>query len=244
MRPPTGNPITQGKHGKYNAVDYNDTPDDTVYAPEDMTYHAYYPLAGDAGNNLQMMGAHGRHGFCHLDSILVKPGQSVKKGEPIAKMGYTGLTIPKGPAGKHLHWVLYRNGVYVYPPTLITEPFGGSQGGNSMDGKFKDDEDIQAAYVGLRGERATQAEVAGHRGSNWRAFFTNQYAVQEAKNNAAERAQVASLRQQVATLERALTDARTAGNQSQPIDPVALDKVRKYDAIKAAELAKKEALGL
>lgn len=127
MRPPTANPITQGKHGDFNAVDYSYQPDIYIYAPEDYTFYAYLPNAGDAGNNLQITGKTGRHGFCHLEECYIKPGQSGKKGDRIGKMGYTGLTIPKGPNGRHLHWVILRNDTYVYPPTLITEPFGGNE---------------------------------------------------------------------------------------------------------------------
>lgn len=125
MRPPTGNPITQTMHGQYNAVDYAYIPDIYVYAPEDLSWYAYIPNAGDAGNNLQMTGATGRHGFCHLEEIYLTPGQGAKKGEKIAKMGYTGRTDPVGPEGRHLHWVIFTKDGYVYPPDLITEPFGG-----------------------------------------------------------------------------------------------------------------------
>lgn len=124
MRPPTGNPITQGKHGAYNAVDYSSAPDPIIYAPENVVIHAYLLNAGDAGNNLQANGQNGRHGFCHLEESYAKPGQTILKGQPLGKMGYTGLTIPSGPQGRHLHWVLLRNGVYVYPPDFITETFG------------------------------------------------------------------------------------------------------------------------
>lgn len=124
MRHPTPNDISQRIHGPYNAVDYRSSPDVYVYAPEDMSWHAYLKDAGPAGNNLQMNGASGRHGFCHLEEIYVSPRQSVRKGQRIAKMGYTGLVIPAGPAGRHLHWVIRRtNGTYVYPPSLINEPF-------------------------------------------------------------------------------------------------------------------------
>jgi murein DD-endopeptidase MepM/ murein hydrolase activator NlpD len=132
MRPPTGNDETQKKHGAYNAVDYSYQPDIYIYAPEDYTFYAYLPNAGDAGNNLQITGATGRHGFCHLEECYIKPGQSGKKGDRIGKMGYTGLTEPKGPDGRHLHWVILQNGVYVYPPDLVTEPFVNTLKGDSV----------------------------------------------------------------------------------------------------------------
>lgn len=125
MRPPTNNVITQGQHGATKAVDYSARPDATVYAPEDMSWDSYARRGrGDAGNALRMNGANGLHQFAHLERILISPGQSVKKGQAIAIMGYTGYTIPAGPNGRHLHWWIKRsNGSYVYPPIVITEKF-------------------------------------------------------------------------------------------------------------------------
>lgn len=123
MRPPSNNPVTQTKHGQFHAVDYSARPDPIIYAPEKLTFFVYLQNAGDAGNNLQATGKSGRHGFCHLEECYLQPGQTVLAGTPIGKMGYTGKTVPSGPAGRHLHWVLYRNGAYVYPPDYITEPF-------------------------------------------------------------------------------------------------------------------------
>lgn len=129
MRPPTGNAISQTQHGTYKAVDYHSSPDVYIYAPEDGIVFARLLNAGDAGNELQVKGAHGRHGFCHIEEFYVQPGEKVIKGQKLAKMGYTGLTSPVGPAGRHLHWVILQpDGTYVYPPSLITEPFGGSKG--------------------------------------------------------------------------------------------------------------------
>lgn len=121
MRAPTTNPVTQGKHGSYNAVDYSASPDLNVYAPEDGTISAVVPNNGTCGNSLKMRGATGEHGFCHLESYSVSNGQAVKKGQKIGVMGYTGYTIPAGPAGRHLHWILYKNGAWVYPPSYINE---------------------------------------------------------------------------------------------------------------------------
>lgn len=128
MRPPTGNVITQGQHGSTKAVDhswYRNTNDDKVYAPEDMTWDSYQRRGvgkNNAGNCLRMRGKNGLHQFAHLKGILIKPGQSVAKGQAIAVMGDTGYA-----QGKHLHyWIQRSNGSYVYPPSLYTEKFGGS----------------------------------------------------------------------------------------------------------------------
>ena len=129
MRPPSGNKITQGSHGATQAVDYSASPDDFVYASEDLTFDSYQQRGTgtlDAGMCLRGKGANGLHQFGHLE-VSYFLGGTVKKGQRIAKMGYTGYTIPPGPAGRHLHyWVKTLGGAYVYPPTLYTEPFGGS----------------------------------------------------------------------------------------------------------------------
>jgi len=125
MRPPTSNPITQGKHGNYNAVDYSSRPDVYIYAPEGGKV-TFYQYAGNCGNNLQFAGVSGyTHGFCHLETSYVKVGQTIQKGQKIGKMGYTGLTDPVGPNGRHLHWVLRKGNTYYYPPSKVTEPFKG-----------------------------------------------------------------------------------------------------------------------
>lgn len=139
MQSPTSNAISQGKHGQFNAVDYrakdrNNQWNKTFYAPEDGKITAY-GVSGTCGNRLELTAGANRHGFCHLERSLVKVGQTVKKGQAIGVMGYTGYTIPAGVNGSHLHWVIYRNGVYVYPPSLVNEPFtvlSTSTGGNEV----------------------------------------------------------------------------------------------------------------
>lgn len=42
--------------------------------------------------------------YCHLSESEVKPGDTVKVGQEIAKVGYTGHVVPSGPAGAHLHF--------------------------------------------------------------------------------------------------------------------------------------------
>lgn len=122
MQAITKNRITQAKHGQYNAVDYSWSPDPDFYAPEDGKV-TLIDVSGDCGNRLWLDGNTGRHGFCHIEKYYVKVGQVVKRGQKLAKMGYTGLTIPKGPDGRHVHQVLFRSGKYVYPPDYINEGF-------------------------------------------------------------------------------------------------------------------------
>lgn len=129
MQLPTQNAVSQGKHGAYNAVDFRSVPDVFYYAPEDGTVNAIARNNGDCGYSFNLTGASGQHGFCHNEEVYVTSGQTVKRGQRLAKMGYTGKTIPTGPGGRHLHWTLNRNGAWVYPPDYVNESFN-KQGGN------------------------------------------------------------------------------------------------------------------
>lgn len=128
--------MTQAQHGTSKAVDYSASPDKTLYAPEDGVVDSYMQRGSgtsDAGLALRMRGANGLHQFAHTERSLVKVGQSVKRGQPIALMGHTGYTIPSGPSGAHVHWWIQRpNGTYVYPPSIINESFI-KQGDNMAD---------------------------------------------------------------------------------------------------------------
>lgn len=103
----TTDPYTVAKPHK--GVDFSHSPDPYIYAPEAGIAN-YLPGAGTCGNNLQISGATGRHGFCHLSEVYVKTGDRVSEGQKVGKMGDTGYAF-----GVHLHWVLSINGVYVDP---------------------------------------------------------------------------------------------------------------------------------
>lgn len=162
MRPITANSITQTEHGAFKAVDYSSKPDPVAYAPEDVTFVSF-SFNGDCGWNLQAQGATGRHGFCHVEEAYIGNNQTITKGQPLFKMGYNGKTIPAGPDGRHAHWVIrLNNGSYVYPPSKITEPFGGSEEEPMLTDK-QIDEIISAAYAQIKGEAPRQAEWDFHR---------------------------------------------------------------------------------
>lgn len=129
MQRPTLNRRTQGQHLVSKAVDYDNDPDPIVYSPEAGTIDSYQQRGvpgtkDDAGNALRMRGGTGLHQFAHLSASLVRPGEVVKRGQPLAVMGYTGYTQPDNvPAGAHLHyWVQTPKG-YVYPENLYNETF-------------------------------------------------------------------------------------------------------------------------
>jgi murein DD-endopeptidase MepM/ murein hydrolase activator NlpD len=132
IQAPTKNYVSQGRHGKYNAIDYAARTSrwipyfnsKNIYATEDgkITNYGY---AGTMGNRLELTSTDGRRrwGYGHLQKALVKKGAKVKRGQLVGIMGYTGFTIPKGVLGTHLHLVCLTAGRYAYPPTLYNKPF-------------------------------------------------------------------------------------------------------------------------
>ena len=55
--------------------------------------------------------------YFHLSEIDVQPGQSLKKGDPLGKVGSTGRAT-----GPHLHWGIRLNGARVNPYALTALP--------------------------------------------------------------------------------------------------------------------------
>ncbi len=62
----------------------------------------------DHGNGLISM-------FCHLSAYVSKAGDSVSKGQAVARSGATGRA-----SGPHLHWSVYLNGVSVEPELFVS----------------------------------------------------------------------------------------------------------------------------
>lgn len=54
--------------------------------------------------------------YCHLDSVAVRKGQAVKRGEVLGKVGSTGRAT-----GPHLHWNVSLNGNRVDPRIFLKE---------------------------------------------------------------------------------------------------------------------------
>lgn len=76
----------------------------------------------NAGNVVQIGDTNNGHRLCHLNKYVVKAGQTVKEGQLVGYMGYTGFTIPAGVRGTHLHWIMFKNGSRVNPLNYVSVP--------------------------------------------------------------------------------------------------------------------------
>jgi len=195
VQAPTLNRITQTQHLASKAVDHADDPDPIVYATEDGTIDSYQQRGSgtnDAGMCLRMNGANGLHQFAHLETSYVAVGQKVVRGQKLAKMGYTGYTLPDNvPEGAHLHyWIRKPDGTYVYPPTLYKETFIGGDmatitnlfdarkiafwnGRNGYDGRPNalrgdTDADLMKYHVGKELRSVQEAFYVGNEGKTYR----------------------------------------------------------------------------
>jgi murein DD-endopeptidase MepM/ murein hydrolase activator NlpD len=123
--PPVSNPVVISGFGKrriyyvdglftfirfHRGIDFKGKRGDPVFSPNrgavvfaDRRITTGTTLVLDHGQGIFSL-------FFHLDSIDVKVGETVRKGEKIGTIGSTGIA-----AGPHLHWGLFINGVYVDP---------------------------------------------------------------------------------------------------------------------------------
>lgn len=104
---------------------FNGRPVDTAYhVGYDLSVTKNYPAEAANSGTVVFTGDLGIYGntvildhglglftlYSHLNSIDVKPGESVAKRQPLGKTGETGLA-----AGDHLHFGVYLNGIAVLP---------------------------------------------------------------------------------------------------------------------------------
>ena len=82
-------------------------PADAVVADVGRYYFCGKTLTLDMGEGLYSI-------YCHLSKITVRPGQRVKQGQLVGRIGATGRTT-----GPNLHWTVKLNGVAVDPGVFL-----------------------------------------------------------------------------------------------------------------------------
>jgi len=126
MKSPTYGRVSQGFWTLHKAVDVVNALGTPIVAPvAGKVTHVGQMGWGtsNAGLVVQIGNPAGdAHRLCHLNSAIVKLGQTVKEGQLVGYMGYTGFTIPAGIRGTHCHWVMFKGGVRVDPRKYVTIP--------------------------------------------------------------------------------------------------------------------------
>lgn len=104
------------KRATYHAgVDIGGSTGDPIYAAADGVVASTGYLAGSHGNNIWLSHGNGiRTHYSHLSKMLVEPGDKVKKGDIIARMGSTGRST-----GPHLHYEVTVSGNNVDPKPYL-----------------------------------------------------------------------------------------------------------------------------
>jgi len=106
-----------GEPANHQGIDISTEKGNPVFATADgIVESAAYN--GDYGNFIVVrhdFGLTTRYG--HLSAFVAKPGQRVKRGDIIARVGSTGRST-----GAHLHYEILANGKLINPLTLLTQP--------------------------------------------------------------------------------------------------------------------------
>lgn len=125
MTSPTYGRISQGFHWWHKAVDIVNKLNTPIVAPVAGRV-TYVGQMGSGVNNaglvVQIGDTNNGHRLCHLNKYVVKVGQTVKQGQLVGYMGYTGFTIPAGVGGTHLHWIMFKGGKRVDPRLYVKIP--------------------------------------------------------------------------------------------------------------------------
>lgn len=102
-------PITK-KPQFHNGIDIAAPEGTDIVAPTDVKFQKQW-LDKAGGISLSVITGDGmRFGFAHLSKVIIKPGESAKAGDVIAKVGNTGRST-----GAHLHFTVKINGVLKDP---------------------------------------------------------------------------------------------------------------------------------
>lgn len=129
MRSPATGRVSQGFNIAHQAVDIVNSFDSPIAAPISGKV-VYVGNKGSGINNaglvVEIEQGNQLHRLCHLNKALVKVGQLVSEGQEVARMGYSGFTIPSGIRGTHLHWIMFLSGKRVDARKYVTIPPSGT----------------------------------------------------------------------------------------------------------------------
>lgn len=199
MRAPSTNPITlpfgstdapYSATDRHRGTDFSYQPDKTIYAPFAGSV-TLIPNNGNDGNGVYMSTGNQFHGLLHTSQYLVKNGDHVEEGQPIAIMGDSGYAI-----GVHLHWAVKVNGVFVDPMSVIP------QGEETMVQDTDWDFDVLSqTFKDCTGRALTRDEFKGQVGRKWQDVLVT---FQGSPETAAYRQKAESATDDVTTLEKGL----------------------------------------
>lgn len=110
-------------HGGVDIANASGTP---IHAPVDgvviVADGGHVQGENNYGNTLELKDAQGQtHQFHHLQDIMAKPGQQVRRGQPVATLGKSGATYsPSGSDPSNLDYrIVNRYKQYVNPLTYV-----------------------------------------------------------------------------------------------------------------------------
>lgn len=113
---PRTHPVTGEKGKMHHGIDYGSPVGTPIYANQPLTVTRAAPSSqtGGYGNLVVAKDSAGNdHYFAHLDSINVKPGQTIVPGTKLGNTGNTGRST-----GPHLHYEVRSNGKSVNPESI------------------------------------------------------------------------------------------------------------------------------
>lgn len=118
MWPTTVRKITQGYSSRHTGLDISDSKMEPIYAAADGFVEISGYQANGYGNNIVINHGNGfKTRYGHASELYVQAGDTVKKGQVIAKQGHTGRV--RGTTGIHLHFEIIKNGARVNPLAYV-----------------------------------------------------------------------------------------------------------------------------
>lgn len=116
------NPFNRNARSFHSGVDFAGRPGTPIYSTGDGVVER---SPGMQGYGVVVLVNHGygyKTLYAHLSKAMVKPGEKVKRGQVIGKLGNSGSTT-----GPHLHYEVIKNGQKINPMNYITSSLSKSE---------------------------------------------------------------------------------------------------------------------